>query len=127
MLYVLKKSDPDKYVGQNLRASEVACKCGTKICEDILIDSKTIRSWNEVRNGMGRSLWVNSFHRCQYWNLKQKGTYSSRHLYGLAIDISTKDLNDEEKKRLFNLCSAAFDVALVYPTFYHCHNNPASI
>jgi len=92
-------------------------------------DTKTINSWNAVRANFGKPLNVNSGYRCQVHNMSKEvgGSHTSKHLYGLALDIDFEFLSMHDKEALKEYCTQAFEVVLEYPTFYHCHNEPASL
>lgn len=57
-----------------------------------------------LRNWYGRSIKVNSFYRCETLNKVVKGSPTSQHRTGEAIDISAG--SREENKKLFDWCKA---------------------
>jgi hypothetical protein len=59
--------------------------------EDVLINMKLVaeRCFEPIRNWYGRPIKVNSFYRCEALNKAVKGSATSQHVQGKAIDIST--------------------------------------
>ena len=59
--------------------------------EDILINMKLVaeRCFEPIRNWYNRPIKVNSFYRCDELNKAVKGSATSQHVQGKAIDIST--------------------------------------
>ena len=59
--------------------------------EDVLINMKLVaeRCFEPIRNWYGKPIKVNSFYRCEELNKAVKGSATSQHVQGKAIDIST--------------------------------------
>ena len=59
--------------------------------EDVLINMKLVaeRCFEPIRNWYGKPIKVNSFYRCEALNKAVKGSATSQHVQGKAIDIST--------------------------------------
>lgn len=59
--------------------------------EDVLVNMKLVaeRCFEPIRNWYGRPIKVNSFYRCEALNGAVKGSLTSQHVDGKAIDIST--------------------------------------
>ena len=59
--------------------------------EDVLVNMKLVaeRCFEPIRNWYGRPIKVNSFYRCDALNKAVKGSATSQHVQGKAMDIST--------------------------------------
>jgi len=59
--------------------------------EDILVNMKLVaeRCFEPIRNWYGKPIKVNSFYRCDALNKAVKGSATSQHVQGKAMDIST--------------------------------------
>ena len=59
--------------------------------EDVLINMKLVaeRCFEPIRNWYGKPIKVNSFYRCEALNKAVKGSLTSQHVQGKAIDITT--------------------------------------
>ena len=59
--------------------------------EDVLVNMKLVaeRCFEPIRNWYGKPIKVNSFYRCEALNKAVKGSATSQHVQGKAIDIST--------------------------------------
>ena len=78
---------------------------GSKVAEEkgifnLPLDEKVIENLNyscsrmdEIREGYGKPIYVNSWYRCKELNAEVGGAENSKHLTGLAVDIRyDKDL-----------------------------------
>lgn len=59
--------------------------------EDVLINMKLVaeRCFEPIREWYGKPIKVNSFYRCEALNKAVKGSATSQHVDGKAIDITT--------------------------------------
>ena len=59
--------------------------------EDVLVNMKLVaeRCFEPIRNWYNRPIKVNSFYRCDALNKAVKGSATSQHVQGKAMDIST--------------------------------------
>ena len=59
--------------------------------EEILVNMKLVaeRCFEPIRNWYGKPIKVNSFYRCDALNKAVKGSATSQHVQGKAMDIST--------------------------------------
>jgi urease beta subunit len=59
--------------------------------EDVLVNMKLVaeRCFEPIRNWYGKPIKVNSFYRCDALNKAVKGSATSQHVQGKAMDIST--------------------------------------
>lgn len=111
----------DTRLTRHFRLSEVACKCGS--CETTvdLIDSHLMYRLQGLRDAFGLPLHINSGYRCRAHNDAINGSVNSQHLYGKAVDISTKNLSGAEKYRLLQLIMrlGTFTGVGIAKTFIH--------
>ena len=69
----------------NFKVSEFACKCG---CGFNIIDQRVINIAQILRDYLRVPVRVNSGCRCEKHNAKVGGVKSSKHMKGLAADLS---------------------------------------
>jgi len=96
--------------------AEFECKCG---CGVNKADFDLIDILDKIRHDLHKPLIINSGYRCPQHNRDAGGAKSSFHLSGLAIDVSTKNLDANE---LWELVSRLLDEGLsigVSKTFVH--------
>lgn len=72
-------------ISTHFSADEFACKCGEE--HPLVYDQSFIDKLEKTREFYGKKMVINSGHRCKYWNEKQGGVESSKHLTGEAADI----------------------------------------
>lgn len=84
--YSLKK-DGDKKLSDNFRVREFRSRDGA---DKILIDEKLVNLLQKMRDSFG-VINISSAYRTAAHNKKVGGVSSSRHLYGLAADITLSD------------------------------------
>lgn len=65
--------------------SEFACKCG---CKEAKMDEDFVKRLDKAREFAGIPFKINSGYRCAKHNKAVKGSPTSSHLAGLAVDIS---------------------------------------
>jgi len=99
--------------------------------EEILANMKLVaeRCFEPIRNWYGKPIKVNSFYRCEALNRAVKGSLTSQHVEGKAIDISTgtktgnKLIYDWAKENLiFDQLINEYDYAWVHIS-YNKYNN----
>ena len=99
--------------------------------EDVLVNMKLVaeRCFEPIRNWYGKPIKVNSFYRCEALNRAVKGSLTSQHVEGKAIDISTgtkagnKLIYDWAKENLiFDQLINEYDYAWVHIS-YNKNNN----
>ena len=74
-------------ISKHFAYTELACPC----CNQLLMDVRLVEALEDLRQSLDRPFIINSGYRCSKHNEKVGGRLSSRHLQGLAVDISTKD------------------------------------
>ena len=99
--------------------------------EDVLVNMKLVaeRCFEPIREWYGKPIKVNSFYRCEALNKAVKGSLTSQHVEGKAIDISTgtkagnKLIYDWAKENLiFDQLINEYDYAWVHIS-YNKNNN----
>ncbi len=70
---------------KNFKVSEFACKCG---CGYNPIDQRVINMCQAIRDEVGVPVRINSGCRCTAHNAKVGGVKNSKHILGLAADLS---------------------------------------
>ncbi|WP_373002188.1 D-Ala-D-Ala carboxypeptidase family metallohydrolase [Sulfurimonas sp.] len=97
------------------KESEFACKCGcglNNISKDLVIQLDI------ARLSSGVPFKLNSACRCVNHNRKEKGSISSSHLKGLAVDIAL-DSSSDRFKIIKSLIVHGFNRIGVYEDFIH--------
>ena len=69
---------------KNFKVSEFACKC----CGKNKIDQRVINMAQTIRDELGVPVGVNSGYRCEKHNAEVGGVKNSKHVLGLAADLS---------------------------------------
>ena len=99
--------------------------------EDVLVNMKLVaeRCFEPIREWYGKPIKVNSFYRCEALNRAVKGSLTSQHVDGKAIDISTvtktgnKLIYDWAKENLiFDQLINEYDYSWVHIS-YNKYNN----
>ena len=99
--------------------------------EDVLVNMKLVaeRCFEPIREWYGKPIKVNSFYRCEALNKAVKGSVTSQHVDGKAIDISTgtkagnKLIYDWAKKNIiFDQLINEYDYSWVHIS-YNKNNN----
>lgn len=99
--------------------------------EDVLVNMKLVaeRCFEPIREWYGKPIKVNSFYRCEALNKAVKGSLTSQHVQGKAMDISTgtkagnKLIYDWAKENLiFDQLINEYDYAWVHIS-YNKNNN----
>jgi uncharacterized protein YcbK (DUF882 family) len=98
---------------KNFSPKEIACKGTGKL----LVDERSMDMLQELRDAIGKPLFVNSGYRSPEHNRKVKGAPNSFHLRGRAFDISNK------RHSVDTLVSTALSIGFMgvgyYNTFVH--------
>jgi len=101
---------------RNFSEKELSCNCGCgeECSEGLAIHLQTVR---EIA---GIPMPLNSTKRCRKHNKKVGGKRLSKHLKGIAADISTRKMTTEERARLIGyLVLLGFRGIGIYDTFIH--------
>lgn len=87
---------------KNFTSEEFLCHCG---CDDQDMKFTFVRLLQKMRDIYGKPIHINSGWRCEKYNAQIGGSRRSKHMDGLACDISFKDSFDR-----YELVKAAFEV-----------------
>ena len=106
-------------VSENFKLREFQCKDGS---HQVVIHSELLRRLQELRNRVGRPVYINSGYRNREHNARVGGTPNSYHLRGMAADIRVTGMNPGD------LAKAAREVGFrgigIYRTFVHVDVRP---
>lgn len=108
------RSNAPKHVARNFHLGEFECRCG--VCEEQLIDSNLLELLDSLRDDVKGPIHIHSGFRCEARNIAVGGETKSRHLRGLAADISSSSCTMEELERL---CEKYFQRMGIAKTFIH--------
>lgn len=89
-----KKGSNEK-LSENFNVSEFACK-GSGCCTSLLLDEKLVEYLQQIRDHFGKEVTINSGYRCSTHNKRVGGVSASRHMKGMAADISVKGVAPAE-------------------------------
>lgn len=107
----------------NFTFKEISCRCAYEDCNFTLISLQVLNKLQKLREILGLPLTINRFFSCKKHNKDVGSTAKlSKHLLGLAVDISTDEYDDATKSDIIEKAKILFDVVLIYPTFIHCHD-----
>lgn len=98
---------------------EFNCKCG---CEHNNISHSLVEQLNKARSISKIPFKLNSACRCEKHNSNVKGSITSSHLKGYAVDISVNN-SVYRFKILSALIAVGFTRIGVYKNFIHCDND----
>lgn len=102
-----------QHVARHFHLGEFECGCH---CETQIIDSGLLDLLDTLREDIGGSIIIKSGYRCEKHNKAVGGAKKSRHLLGLAADISTNSVSMEELEKR---CEKYFQRIGVAKTFIH--------
>lgn len=92
--YRCKKGKATK-LSTNFTSTEFDCK-GSGCCSETLVDEGLVDILQKIRDHFGKPLTINSAYRCTKHNAAVGGASSSRHVKGMAADISVRDTQPKE-------------------------------
>ena len=82
-------------LSENFNVSEFACH-GSGCCTSLLVDEKLVEYLQQIRDHFGKEVTINSGYRCSTHNKNVGGVSGSRHMKGMAADISVKGVAPAE-------------------------------
>lgn len=91
LLFLYRKYTTLTQVSKNFSIKELACPC----CGEIDMNSFFVKALQLIRNDMGIPFVITSGYRCADYNKVVKGANKSKHLIGMAVDISTANWTSE--------------------------------
>lgn len=111
-------------LSQNIHSNEVDCRCSEQeLCTWTLYSPQLLELFEQLRARLGdNAIKINSFFRCQYWNLEIGGKRKSSHVVGKAFDLACPDwIRFRDFVKITE--KAGFDKVIPYKTkrFIHCH------
>ena len=92
----------DYYLTTHFRAKELACKCG---CYEQKMAADFMVMLEQLRQKLGRPVFITSGFRCQEHNKAVGGASGSWHLLGMAADIICISANDR-----YEIVGAAIEI-----------------
>jgi uncharacterized protein YcbK (DUF882 family) len=96
-------------------SKETQCKCGCGLDITYRLRDKL----NYLRQLYGGPIHVTSGARCKTYNSKVGGVPKSRHIKGLAADLSFDNLSSQQKIELIECATGTFRGIGIYPNFMH--------
>jgi len=121
MLIKWSRGNSASHVAQHFKLSEFECKCLK--CEEQMIDTDLLDRLDALRELVGAAILIHSGYRCAEHNKAVGGEKKSKHLLGLAADISSDACTMEE---LAKLCEVEFSRIGVAKTFCHVDVYPGN-
>lgn len=104
-------------LSKNFSTSEFRCKC--RSCEPILPPKELVDALQELRDHFGKSVRVHSGHRCPDYNRRVGGAARSKHMKGIAADITVKGNSPNKvQKYLLDRYKGKYGIGR-YNTFTH--------
>lgn len=81
-------------LSKNFNRAEFKCKCGS--CVQVGPDPRLIAEMQAIRDDLGKSIVVNSGHRCVAYNARVGGAPKSQHILGTACDFTVAGMTPNE-------------------------------
>jgi uncharacterized protein YcbK (DUF882 family) len=97
---------------------EFECPC----CKRVMLHPDLLKKLIELRNEIKEELFINSGYRCEIENKKVDGHPRSYHLFGMAADVSVRNMSIIEL--LYYAEKIKFTGIGVYGTFLHLDTRP---
>lgn len=94
---IKKYSDISQKIGKYFIVYEFACPH----CNTCLIDTELIELLDAVREKIKAPLIITSGYRCKEHNAEIGGAPDSKHMYGIAADVTTPKLTTKELYNVF--------------------------
>ena len=111
-----KSKEGAQKVSEHFRVREFACSDGS---DPIFIDPALVTVLQAIRSHFGRAVTVHSAYRTPAKNAAVGGAKQSRHLYGMAADISVKGIAPAAVAQYAETLLTGRGGIGVYPTFTH--------
>lgn len=92
MIFTLKKQT-NFQITENFWLEEFHCKCSYPDCIDTKVSAVLIGALQTLRRNIGSPIKVHSGYRCIQHNKDVSGTTKSKHLEGIAADISSANIH----------------------------------
>ena len=115
--------DAEPMLSENFTRAEMECPC----CFQCIILPDFMFRLQRLRTKMDRPMYVNSGFRCPLHNTAIGGAKKSRHLEGIAADISVIDWTSAEKYECLALAiELGFKGIGIYERFFHFDMRPGA-
>ena len=96
-----------KYIAPFILKSEYRCKCCQKFPVDLFTQEiepemgapflMLFKHFKDIREAWGKSIPISSGYRCTERNRAERGIPGSIHVFGLALDLDFKDVEEVSK------------------------------
>lgn len=108
----------------NFRLKEFKCKNGVEVPANLMSNIQELAcNLQLLRNEINRPIHINSAYRTELYNAKIGGVRTSKHLLGMASDISIKGI---EPKKIYDIIEVLIDKGVMkdgglglYDNFVH--------
>ncbi|MDL2298482.1 D-Ala-D-Ala carboxypeptidase family metallohydrolase [Synergistaceae bacterium OttesenSCG-928-D05] len=87
-------------LSENFKLKEFECPC----CKTVKLHPLLLERLQQLRNIWQKAVVITSGYRCEKHNAEVGGVPRSRHLQGRAADVRIPESQQEEFKRLAELC-----------------------
>lgn len=77
-------------LSKNFTQEEFECKCG---CDSFRISDELIDGLQQLRDLIAAPIHINSGYRCESHNARVGGSKNSKHVLGIAADITCSGIN----------------------------------
>lgn len=109
-------TDANEKVGQHFKVREFACKDGSQV---VFIDSYLISILDDLRNQVGKPVYINSGYRTPTRNKAVNGAKYSYHMRGMAADIRANGVTPKELAKVLNSIVPNSGGIIVYDNWVH--------
>jgi len=116
-----KKKDGNTKVSTNFKVREFACADGS---DPIFISPELVSVLQNIRTHFGKPVTITSAYRTPAHNKKVGGVSDSMHLYGLAADITVKNISPRNVGQYAEQLLTGKGGIGVYDSFVHIDVRP---
>jgi len=116
-----KSKDGNKKVSTNFKVREFACADGS---DPIFISPELVSVLQNIRTHFGKPVTITSAYRTPAHNKKVGGVSDSMHLYGLAADITVKNISPRNVGQYAEQLLTGKGGIGVYDSFVHIDVRP---
>ena len=100
-------------ISRNFNLQEFQCPC----CKRVILHADLLNKLIRLRWDIKEPLYINSGFRCQEENVRAGGVLKSYHLFGMAADVSVRNISIPEL--LYFAEKYKFGGIGIYKTFLH--------
>lgn len=109
-------TDANEKVGQHFKVKEFACQDGSQV---VFIDDYLVFILDNLRNQVGKPVYINSGYRTPTRNKAVGGAKYSYHMRGMAADIRVNGMTAKEIANKLNAIIPDECGIIVYSTWVH--------